>query len=78
MNIRAPGFGALLAVCASVSAAQTTVEPETVGLSSQKLALVRDALKLHIDNGQIPGGIVLVQRNGKVVLLDAQGKRPSG
>ena len=79
MGVRAPGFGVLLALCVSASAeAQTVVEPETVGLSSQKLALVRDALKLHIDNGQIPGGIVLVERNGKVVLLDAQGKTPSG
>ena len=57
---------------------QTVVEPETVGLSSQKLALVRDALKLHIDNGQIPGGIVLVERNGKVAMFEAQGKSLSG
>ena len=69
----------MLALCTSGGAeAQTVVEPETVGLSSQKLALVRDALKLHIDNGQIPGGIVLVERNGKVAMFEAQGKSLSG
>ena len=79
MGVRESRLGVLLALCISASVdAQTVVEPETVGLSSQKLALVRDALKLHIDNGQIPGGIVLIQRNGKVALLDAQGKKPSG
>jgi CubicO group peptidase (beta-lactamase class C family) len=48
-------------------------KPEDVGLSSTKLALIRDALKLQIDAGQIPGAIVLVARDGKVVHFEAQG-----
>jgi CubicO group peptidase (beta-lactamase class C family) len=43
------------------------------GFSAPRLQLVDDALKLHIANGQIAGGIVLVARHGKVALLEAQG-----
>jgi len=54
--------------------AQTTMtKPEDVGLASAKLALIHDALKLQIDAGQIPGAIVLVARDGKVVHFEAQG-----
>jgi CubicO group peptidase (beta-lactamase class C family) len=54
--------------------AQTTLtRPEDVGLSSAKLALIHDAVKIQIDSGQIPGAIVLVARDGKVVYCDAQG-----
>jgi CubicO group peptidase (beta-lactamase class C family) len=54
--------------------AQTTLtKPEDVGLSSAKLALIHDALKMQIEVGQIPGAIVLVARDGKVVYLEAQG-----
>ncbi len=54
--------------------AQTVLTtPEDVGLSSPKLALIHDALKIQVDSGQIPGGIVLVARDGKVVYLEAQG-----
>jgi len=57
------------------SLAQITLmtKPEDVGLSSTKLALIRDAVKIQIDAGQIPGAIVLVARDGKVVHLEAQG-----
>ena len=54
--------------------AQTTLtKPEDVGLSSPKLALIHDALKMQIEVGQIPGAIVLIARDGKVVYLEAQG-----
>jgi CubicO group peptidase (beta-lactamase class C family) len=52
---------------------QGLVKPEEVGLSSKQMSLLHEALKLHIDDGQIPGGIVLVARNGKLVHLEAQG-----
>jgi CubicO group peptidase (beta-lactamase class C family) len=54
-------------------AQDTLAKPEDVGLSSAKLALIHDALKLQIDAGQIPGAIVLVARDGKVVHFEAQG-----
>ncbi|EIZ79799.1 hypothetical protein WSK_1607 [Novosphingobium sp. Rr 2-17] len=48
-------------------------KPENVGLSSAKLALIHDAVKVQIDAGQIPGAIVLVMHDGKVVHFEAQG-----
>jgi CubicO group peptidase (beta-lactamase class C family) len=54
--------------------AQTSLtKPEDVGLSSAKLALIHDAIKMQIDVGQIPGAIVLVARDDKLVYLEAQG-----
>ena len=54
--------------------AQTPLtKPEDVGLSSARLALIREAVKIQIDAGQIPGAIVLVARDGKVVDFEAQG-----
>jgi CubicO group peptidase (beta-lactamase class C family) len=50
-----------------------TAKPEDVGLSSTQLALIHQAVQVNIATGQIPGAIVLVARDGKVVYTDAQG-----
>lgn len=54
-----------------------TAKPEDVGLSSEKLALIRQAVQLNIATGQIPGAIVLVARDGTVVFTDVQGTADS-
>jgi CubicO group peptidase (beta-lactamase class C family) len=68
---------AAAAVCigpvAAALAQSALTKPEEVGLSSAKLALIHDALRIQVESGQIPGGIVLVARDGKVVYLEAQG-----
>jgi CubicO group peptidase (beta-lactamase class C family) len=64
---------AVLLASSSTHAQNTQATPEEMGLSSKKLNLIHDALELHINNGQIAGGIVLVARNGKIVHLEAQG-----
>jgi CubicO group peptidase (beta-lactamase class C family) len=48
-------------------------KPEDVGLSSERLQKVHEAVQRHIDAGDIPGAVVLVARNGHVVYLDPQG-----
>jgi hypothetical protein len=63
----------IFAVAGSAHSQTALVKPEDVGMSSAKLARLHDALKLHIDAGQIPGGIVLVAREGKLVHFEAQG-----
>lgn len=74
MRLPTLGLAALMTfACAPAQSQSALTKPEEVGLSSQKLALLHDALKLEIDSGQIPGGIVLVARDGKVVHLEAQG-----
>jgi CubicO group peptidase (beta-lactamase class C family) len=64
---------ALLGLSLPALAQTSLTRPEDVGLSSARLALIGDAVKLQIDSGQIPGAIVLVARDGKVVHFEAQG-----
>ena len=47
--------------------------PESVGLSSERLAQVGDAVTAEITAGSIAGGVLLVARHGKVAFVDAYG-----
>ena len=47
--------------------------PESVGLSSARLAQVGDAIDAEIAAGSIAGGVLLVARHGKVAYVDAFG-----
>ncbi len=80
--------GALLAV-GLISVALTTMaataqaqlalpmaaSPEEVGLSSAQLKKLEAVTKAHIDEGLLPGAVMLVARRGKVAWLSVQGKR---
>jgi CubicO group peptidase (beta-lactamase class C family) len=48
-------------------------EPEEVGVSSERLALIRPALQRFIDDGKDPNFITVVIRRGKIVYYEAQG-----
>ena len=48
-------------------------DPESVGMSAEKLAEIPKKLQPFIDNGQVPGFISVVARDGKVVHFDTQG-----
>jgi CubicO group peptidase (beta-lactamase class C family) len=50
-------------------------KPEDVGLSSPRLARIRDALQADIDKGLVPGAVTLVARRGQIASLDALGYR---
>jgi CubicO group peptidase (beta-lactamase class C family) len=47
--------------------------PESVGMSSQRLARIGAALKDDIDNGRMPGAVIAVARKGKLVYYEAFG-----
>jgi CubicO group peptidase (beta-lactamase class C family) len=49
--------------------------PEEVGLSSAQLKRLEAVTKQHIDDGLVPGAVMLVARRGKVAWLSVQGKR---
>jgi CubicO group peptidase (beta-lactamase class C family) len=49
--------------------------PEEVGLSSTQLKKLEAVTKQHIDDGLVPGAVMLVARRGKVAWLSVQGKR---
>lgn len=49
--------------------------PEAVGLSSERLKRLGEALNGYVKDGRLPGGVVLVARRGKVAYVEAFGQR---
>jgi len=47
--------------------------PEQAGVSKQKLDRIHDVFKREIDDGRLPGTVVLVARRGKLIYADAVG-----
>ena len=73
-------FVVLSFVCAaSLAHAETPVpmaaSPEEVGLSSVQLKRLEEVTKKQIDDGLVPGAVMLVARRGKIAWLNVQGKR---
>ena len=50
-------------------------KPESVGMSSARLARIGAALKSDVDKGRLPGAVVAVARKGKLVYYEAVGFR---
>ena len=67
----------ICSVLVSLTFAQSlpVVTPETVGLSSQQLAYIDEAVAAEIAKKQLPGAVVLVGRQGKIVYRKAFGNR---
>ncbi|HTQ54146.1 MAG TPA: serine hydrolase domain-containing protein [Bryobacteraceae bacterium] len=57
-------------------------KPEDVGMSSERLQRIHEAIQRHLDAGEISGAVTLVARRGRVVhfeahgLMDIESKRP--
>ena len=49
--------------------------PESVGLSSERLALLSTALQEYVDNEQLAGSVTIVARRGQIAYLEAFGQR---
>src|SRR5260370_40627250 len=49
--------------------------PEEVGFLSTRLKRLSDRIDESVKNGEIPGAVVLIARNGKIVMFDAFGFR---
>ncbi len=54
---------------------QVTTTPESVGMSSARLARLGDWMRRYVDAGKLPGALTLVARNGAVVFYEVQGWR---
>jgi CubicO group peptidase (beta-lactamase class C family) len=50
-----------------------TAEPETVGMSSERLARIGPAMQAYIDRGEVAGTVTMVARRGRVVYQDVRG-----
>ena len=77
MTLRSMALTVTLSVLAGSVLAQDLerATPESVGLSSTKLAEATDALQAHIDGADIAGVVAAVARNGKLVYVEALGRR---
>jgi CubicO group peptidase (beta-lactamase class C family) len=51
-----------------------TAKPEEVGLSSERLARIHEAVQRHIDAGSLSGAVTLVARHGKIAHHEAHGQ----
>jgi len=74
----------ILAVAISVAATTAHAEngilpmaskPEEVGLSSTQLKRLEEVTQKHIDEGLVPGAVMLVARRGKIAWMSVLGKR---
>ena len=72
---------ALLAACITLAVTLPTIAadplpratPESVGMSSERLARIGQMLRADIDKGRIPGAVVAIARKGKLVYFEAFG-----
>ena len=49
--------------------------PDSVGLSTERLERLSDALQKYVDDGQVAGSVTLVARRGSIAYFEAFGER---
>ena len=53
----------------------TRAEPEAVGMSSERLDRLTEALEGYVDDGRLAGAVAIVVRRGRIAYLEAVGQR---
>ncbi|MEO8464960.1 MAG: serine hydrolase domain-containing protein [Gammaproteobacteria bacterium] len=71
--VRAGWFACAATVVTVVHAATPVVKPESIGLSTARLARVTELMQRNIDAGTFAGSVTLIARNGRVAMLTSQG-----
>ena len=69
-------LAAAAAVCSLVPLSAGSVmvaKPEEVGLSTERLRRVTEAIRRHIDAGDVAGVVTLAARRGRIAHFEAQG-----
>ena len=68
-------FAAAIAIAAPSVLAQALplATPESVGMSSARLNLFKQAMQAEVDKGNIPGMVIMVNRKGKLVYSEVIG-----
>jgi CubicO group peptidase (beta-lactamase class C family) len=75
VSLAGMALAATPAPAADAPGAQQVARPETVGMSSERLARIGPAMQRYIDDELVPGTVTLVARKGKIVHLEARGAR---
>lgn len=65
----------MLAGSAAFARTLTPVEADKVGMSAERLQRITDVFQQEIDEGRLPGAVVLVARKGEVAYLESFGVR---
>jgi CubicO group peptidase (beta-lactamase class C family) len=63
------------AVLAAAGSELPMAKPESVGMSSERLARLNGDMQSLVDQGRLAGAVTMVARHGKMVEFDAVGKR---
>src|SRR4051812_22983174 len=66
-------FGFLTSFVAFAADPLPRAKPESVGMSSERLARIGEVLRADVDKGRLPGAVVAVARKGKLVYFQAFG-----
>src|SRR5262249_34739727 len=66
-------FGLLAGVAGAADL--PSARPESVGMSAQRLGLLKSEMQALVDRKQLPGVVTMVAKDGKVVQFDVAGKR---
>jgi CubicO group peptidase (beta-lactamase class C family) len=77
-RLKAVALVALLAVPGGTALGQSlppASRPEEVGFSSARLERIRQRMQADVDDGRIPGAVLLVARRGKIASLQVVGFR---
>src|ERR1700746_1344826 len=76
--LRVVGFAALafgVALPVWAQGIPKVQSPEEVGFLSTRLKRLSDRINEGVQKGELPGAVVLIARNGKIVMFDAFGFR---
>src|SRR5215472_1802234 len=63
----------VISVCAFAEPPKPLSQPDQVGFAADRLERLTSAFQSYVDNGQIPGAVVLIARHDKVAYLRAFG-----
>jgi len=63
----------MAAVPLTMALVPTAPKPEEVGLSSERLQRIHEAVQRHIDAKDVSGAVTLVARKGRLAHLEAHG-----
>src|SRR4051794_12322015 len=73
LKIATAALATLAAVAARAEEPLPRAAPESVGMSSERLARLDEALKGEVERGRLPGAVIAIARRGKLVHYEAYG-----
>lgn len=65
---------AALSAAGAWAQALPTAEPDTVGMSSERLDRIGAAFEAEVGSGELPGAVIMVARDGQLVYTAAVGE----